>query len=100
MKTIFIISFLFLISNYVNGGVLNHKPFLCNYDDGVLKNPNLLETGDPCIENGPSKYKFYIDKKFLNINECNIFIDDYASTEGMKNKYPTDKWMIGCDKKW
>ena len=28
---------------------LNYKPYFCNYVDGVLNNPNLLETGDPCL---------------------------------------------------
>ena len=100
MRTIFTVALFFLISNQVNGGILNHKPFFCNYYDGVLKNPNLLETGDPCLEGGSGKYKFYIDKKFMNKNECNIFIEDYGSSEEKKNKYPTDKWIVGCDKKW
>ena len=62
MRTIFTVALFFLISNQVNGGILNHKPFFCNYDDGVLKNPNLLETGDPCLEGGSGKYNFILIK--------------------------------------
>ena len=100
MRNLVIILSLFFFSTQVSSGILNHKPFFCNFDDGVLKNPNLIKTGDPCMDGGSSKYKFYIDKKFINKDECNTFIEDYGSSEEMKKKYPTDKWMIGCDKKW
>ena len=36
------------------------KAYLCNYQEGVFNNPDLGTTGDPCIEGGPSKYKFYV----------------------------------------
>ena len=78
------------------------KAFLCNYQEGIFNNPDLGRTGDPCIEGGPSKYKFYIGGKFKAKEEdaCMEFIEDYADTPEMLRKYPTSAWLIGCDNKW
>ena len=88
------------ISNNLKAGILNYKPFFCNYVDGVLNNQNLLETGDPCLEGGESQYKIYVNKKFLSKKKCNSYIEEYGNTKSMKSMYPSEKWMIGCDKKW
>ena len=61
------------------------KGYLCNYQEGIFNNPDLGKTGDPCLEGGTSKYKFYIGGKFK---------------AEMLRQYPTDAWMIGCDDKW
>ena len=86
--------------NILKAGILNYKPFFCNYIDGVINNPDIIETGEPCLEGGESKYKVYINKKFLKKEICSAYIEEYASTKKMKSMYPHHKWMIGCDKKW
>ena len=95
-----IIIILFISVATLKAGIINYKPYFCNYVDGVLNNPNLLETGDPCLEGGPSIYKKYVNKKFLSKEKCNVYIDEYGDTDSMKSRYPSEKWMIGCDKKW
>ena len=78
------------------------KAYLCNYEEGIFNNPNLGKTGDPCMDGGTSKYKFYIGGKFKAKEEddCMEFIEEYADTPEMLRKYPTSAWMIGCDDKW
>jgi hypothetical protein len=78
------------------------KAYLCNYQEGVLINPDLGRAGDPCMEGGPSKYKFYLGGKFKAKEEddCRDFIDEYSNTAEMIRKYPTNAWMIGCDSNW
>lgn len=78
------------------------KAYLCNYEEGIFNNPDLGKTGDPCLEGGPSKYKFYIGGKFKarEEDECIEFIDEYTSTAEMLRKYPNSAWMIGCDSNW
>ena len=78
------------------------KAYLCNYQEGVFNNPDLGRTGDPCMEGGPSKYKFYVGGKFKAKEEdaCMEFIEEYSDTAEMLRKYPTDAWMIGCDSNW
>ena len=78
------------------------KPYLCNYKAGIFENPDLGKTGDPCLEGGASKYKFYVNGKFDAKDEdsCTDFIIDYTNTAEMLMKYPTDDWMVGCDDKW
>lgn len=96
---------IFVGYKFFSGSSKEYKPFFCNYVDGVLNNPNLLDKdnplkiNDPC-EEGQSKYKKYINNEFSNEKECNIFIEDYGNTKDMKITYPSEKWMIGCDKKW
>ena len=41
------------------------KAYLCNYQEGIFNNPDLGKTGDPCLEGGTSKYKFYIGGKLI-----------------------------------
>ena len=78
------------------------KAYLCNYQEGVFNNPDIGRTGDPCMEGGPSKYKFYVGEKFKAKEEdaCMEFIEEYSDTAEMLRKYPTDAWMIGCDSNW
>ena len=78
------------------------KAFFCNFQEGVYNNPDIGKTGDPCMEGGSSRYKFYIGGKFKAKEEdaCMEFIEDYADTPEMLKKYPTSAWMIGCDNKW
>jgi len=78
------------------------KAYFCNFEEGVFNNPDLGKTGDPCMEGGPSKYKFYLGGKFKAKEEdaCMDFIEEYADTPEMLRKYPTSAWMIGCDDKW
>ena len=78
------------------------KAYLCNYEEGIFNNPDLGKTGDPCLEGGTSKYKFYIGGKFKAKEEeaCNDFIYQYSNTAEMLKKYPIDAWMIGCDSNW
>jgi hypothetical protein len=78
------------------------KAYLCNYQEGVFNNPDLGRTGDPCMEGGPSKYKFYVGGKFKAKEEdaCMEFIEEYSDAAEMLRKYPTDAWMIGCDSNW
>ena len=78
------------------------KAYLCNYQEGIFNNPDLGRTGDPCMEGGPSKYKFYVGGKFKAKEEdsCMEFIEEYSDTAEMLRKYPTDAWMIGCDSNW
>ena len=78
------------------------KAYLCNYQEGIFNNPDLGKTGDPCLEGGTSKYKFYIGGKFKakEKDECMDYIEEYTDTAEMLRQYPTDAWMIGCDDKW
>lgn len=78
------------------------KAYLCNYQEGIFNNPDLAKTGDPCMDGGPSKYKFYVGGKFDSKNEddCMEFIEEYSDTAEMLRKYPVDAWMIGCDDQW
>ena len=78
------------------------KAYLCNYQEGIFNNPDLGRTGDPCLEGGPSKYKFYIGGKFKAKEEeaCMEFIEEYSDTAEMLRKYPNNAWMIGCDSSW
>jgi len=78
------------------------KAYFCNFQKGIFENPDLGKTGDPCMEGGPSKYKFYVGGKFKakNEDECMEFIEEYADTAEMPRKYPTSDWMIGCDDNW
>ena len=78
------------------------KGYLCNYQEGIFNNPDLGKTGDPCLEGGTSKYKFYIGGKFKakEEDECMDFIQEYTDTAEMLRQHPTDAWMIGCDDKW
>ena len=62
-KLNFISIIIFFNITLLKAGIINYKPYFCNYVDGVLNNPNLLETGDPCLEGGPSIYKKYVNKK-------------------------------------
>jgi len=78
------------------------KAYLCNYQEGIFNNPDLGKTGDPCMDGGPSKYKFYVGGKFdaKKEDDCMEFIEEYSDTTEMLRKYPTDAWMIGCDSNW
>jgi len=78
------------------------KAYFCNYEEGIYNNPDLAKTGDPCMNGGPSKYKFYLGGKFKAKDEdaCMEFIEEYADTPEMLKKYPVSAWMIGCDDKW
>ena len=78
------------------------KAYFCNFQKGIFENPDLGKTGDPCLEGGPSKYKFYVGGKFKakNKNDCMEFIEEYADTPAMLRKYPSRDWMIGCDGRW
>lgn len=68
------------------------KAYLCNYQEGIFNNPDLGKTGDPCLEGGTSKYKFYIGGKFKakEEDECMDFIIEYTDTAEMLRKYPND----------
>lgn len=95
---------IFVGYKFFSGSLKEYKPFFCDWKSGVLYNPNpikddSLEVSKPC-EEGQSIYKKYIDYEFSNIKECNKFIGDYGNTNEMKIKYPSGKWIIGCDKKW
>ena len=77
-----------------------YKAFLCNYRAGVLENPNVGTTGDPCMDGGCSQYKFYTGNPMKNEKKCNAMIYHATNTEEMKRKYPVSDWMVGCDKNW
>lgn len=78
------------------------KAYLCNYQKGVLNNPDLGRTGDPCMEGGPSKYKFYVGGRFKaeERDACREFIKEYSNTIEMLRSFPANAWMIGCDSNW
>ena len=86
---------IFVGYKFFSGSSKEFKPYFCNWVDGELGT-----LSKPCEEGGQSRFKKYINYKFDNENECNIYIGDLGSTDEMKRKYPTSKWMIGCDKKW
>ena len=65
-KNLITILILLTVSLKVYAGILNHKPYYCNYHEGIFNNANLAETGDVCTEGGTSQYKFYLDKKFTS----------------------------------
>lgn len=100
-KKILVIILILVIFPYkIYAGIVNHKPYYCNYHEGIFNNPNLAETGDVCTEGGTSQYKFYLDKKFTSFEKCMSYIEEHGNTADSKRRYPTDKWMIGCDKNW
>ena len=86
---------IFVGYKFFSGSSKEFKPYFCNWVDGELGT-----LSKPCEEGGQSRFKKYVNYKFDNENECNIYIGDLGSTDEMKRKYPTSKWMIGCDKKW
>jgi len=99
--SIVVLSFLISLSAYAFFKK-DVKAYFCNYQEGIFNNPDLGKTGDPCLEGGPSKYKFYIGGKFKAKEEdaCMEFIEEYADTAEMLRKYPSNAWMIGCDSSW
>jgi hypothetical protein len=104
----------FIFSNFVNADIVDSnklvsnflkkdiKPYMCNYKVGVLQNPNVGKTGDPCMEKGESPVKFYIEKKYKSSDKdnCIDWIKEATSTSEMLRKYPGNEWMVGCDDRW
>ena len=78
------------------------KAYFCNFQKGIFENTNLGKTGDPCLEGGPSQYKFYVGRTFKakNENDCMEFIEEYADKPAVMIEYPPSDWMIGCDSRW
>ena len=98
-----IIFLLFSVIAFLNSEEANakdYKPYLCNYKVGVLENPNVGKQGDPCLTKGESPVKFYVNMKFKNRDICTDEIKRATSTPEMLRKYPSNAWMVGCDKRW
>ena len=102
MRFVIIILFSCIITFLISGkaSAKDYKPYLCNYKVGVLENPNVGRQGDPCLTKGESAVKFYIHKKYKNRDICTDEIKRATSTPEMLRKYPSNAWMVGCDKRW